>query len=143
MPAPHSLAFKLRKARFHLLIVEPQLCCDVSNHNVAPNKNLNRQKAVSIFGRSDGIRTHDLYVPNVALYQAELHSEKTNLFYILFLILQAVFYNIIRILFAYFFTQCINHHFSGGILYYVHRRLVEKINQFSVWVTTQKSVCIT
>ena len=25
-------------------------------------------------GRSDGIRTHDLYVPNVALYQAELHS---------------------------------------------------------------------
>ena len=92
MPAPHSLAFKLRKARFHLLIVEPQLCCDVSNHNVAPNKNLNRQKAVSIFGRSDGIRTHDLYVPNVALYQAELHSEKTNLFYILFLILQCNFY---------------------------------------------------
>ena len=29
---------------------------------------------VFISGRSDGIRTHDLYVPNVALYQAELHS---------------------------------------------------------------------
>ena len=26
-------------------------------------------------GRSDWVRTSDLYVPNVALYQAELHSE--------------------------------------------------------------------
>ena len=25
-------------------------------------------------GRSSGVRTHDLYVPNVALYQAELYS---------------------------------------------------------------------
>ena len=31
---------------------------------------------LSIPGRSDGVRTHDLYVPNVALYQAELHSDK-------------------------------------------------------------------
>ena len=27
-------------------------------------------------GRSSGLRPHDLYVPNVALYQAELHSDK-------------------------------------------------------------------
>ena len=32
-------------------------------------------KAVFFYvGRSDGIRTSDFYVPNVALYQAELHS---------------------------------------------------------------------
>ena len=29
---------------------------------------------VLICGRSDWVRTSDLYVPNVALYQAELHS---------------------------------------------------------------------
>ena len=29
-----------------------------------------------ISGRSDKVRTCDLYVPNVALYQAELHSVK-------------------------------------------------------------------
>ena len=28
-----------------------------------------------IFGRRDGIRTHDPYVPNVVLYQAELLSD--------------------------------------------------------------------
>ena len=33
------------------------------------------QKWCFYFGRSDWVRTSDLYVPNVALYQAELHSE--------------------------------------------------------------------
>ena len=36
----------------------------------------NRRKQRLISGRSSGVRTHDLYVPNVALYQAELHSDK-------------------------------------------------------------------
>ena len=31
-------------------------------------------------GRSDWVRTSDLYVPNVALYQAELHSENNCIF---------------------------------------------------------------
>ena len=30
---------------------------------------------IFFIGRSDWVRTSDLYVPNVALYQAELHSE--------------------------------------------------------------------
>ena len=31
-------------------------------------------RAFFVFGRSDWIRTSDFYVPNVAFYQAELHS---------------------------------------------------------------------
>ena len=34
------------------------------------------QKSVILWRRSDRIRTCDLYVPNVALYQAEPHSDK-------------------------------------------------------------------
>ena len=30
---------------------------------------------IFFIGRSDWVRTSDLYVPNVALYQAELHSD--------------------------------------------------------------------
>ena len=29
-----------------------------------------------LFGRGDGIRTRDFYVPNVALYQTEPHPDK-------------------------------------------------------------------
>ena len=40
----------------------------------------NRRKAglfqiIDLIGRGDRIRTCDFYVPNVALYQAELHPE--------------------------------------------------------------------
>ncbi len=34
-----------------------------------------------IIGRNDGIRTHGPYVPNVVLYQAELHSDAMKAFY--------------------------------------------------------------
>ena len=33
------------------------------------------------FGRSDWTRTSDLYVPNVAFYQAELHSDNEAYIY--------------------------------------------------------------
>ena len=36
---------------------------------------LPRVRNKEIFGRRDGIRTHDPYVPNVVLYQAELLSD--------------------------------------------------------------------
>ena len=46
-----------------------------SNPRCAHNKK-HRVSGVSFYcGRSDWVRTSDLYVPNVALYQAELHSE--------------------------------------------------------------------
>ena len=35
---------------------------------------------IFFIGRSDWVRTSDLYVPNVALYQAELHSENDCIF---------------------------------------------------------------
>ena len=41
---------------------------------IANHKKWNRTKC-DCTGRSDWVRTSDLYVPNVALYQAELHSE--------------------------------------------------------------------
>ena len=34
--------------------------------------------AGEIFGRGERIRTSGLYVPNVALYQAKLHPDKTH-----------------------------------------------------------------
>ena len=39
---------------------------------------------IFLIGRSDGIWTHDPYVPNVVLYQAELHSENQYDPFILF-----------------------------------------------------------
>ena len=41
-------------------------------------------RGFSYIGRSGGIWTHDPYVPNVVLYQAELHSEEERFLYILF-----------------------------------------------------------
>ncbi len=40
-------------------------------------KNAHNKKVVSVkkYGRGDGIRTHGLYVPNVALYQTEPHLD--------------------------------------------------------------------
>ena len=45
------------------------------NYVTDPEIKKNRRKLRLIYGRSSGVRTHDLYVPNVALYQAELYSE--------------------------------------------------------------------
>ena len=48
----------------------------------APTKKPPRWVAsMSNFGRGDRIRTCDFYVPNVALYQAELHPAGSRLFY--------------------------------------------------------------
>ena len=46
----------------------------VRPHTFVQNKKHHKSGAF-YFGRSDWVRTSDLYVPNVALYQAELHSE--------------------------------------------------------------------
>ena len=46
------------------------------NYVTGPEIKKNRRKLRLIYGRSSGVRTHDLYVPNVALYQAELYSDK-------------------------------------------------------------------
>lgn len=40
------------------------------------NPNIHKDSGFSNKNRSDRIRTCDLYVPNVALYQAEPHSDK-------------------------------------------------------------------
>ena len=47
--------------------------CDLPPEALA--KNGLPPEALAKGGRSGGVRTHDLYVPNVALYQAELYSE--------------------------------------------------------------------
>ena len=36
-----------------------------------------------MYGRGDGIRTHDLHVPNVALYQTEPHLDSYLILYII------------------------------------------------------------
>ena len=60
----------------NLLVVEPpHFQCvfqTFAPHAQIKNRHLGR---FFICGRSDWVRTSDLYVPNVALYQAELHSE--------------------------------------------------------------------
>ena len=45
------------------------------------HKKKTAQRAVFSFGRSDWTRTSDLYVPNVAFYQAELHSDNEAYIY--------------------------------------------------------------
>ena len=37
-----------------------------------------REAGFGFFGRGDRIRTCDLYVPNVALYQTELHPDASR-----------------------------------------------------------------
>lgn len=54
------------------------LCEPTGSHNFNADQKLWPHKWGQICGRSGGVRTHDLYVPNVALYQAELHSDNTN-----------------------------------------------------------------
>ena len=53
------------------------LCIIFSDFFLIPN--IKRLKIApnpeSSYGRGDGIRTHDFYVPNVALYQTEPHLE--------------------------------------------------------------------
>ena len=43
------------------------------------DKKFDKSKLVEFFGRGDGIRTHDFYVPNVALYQTEPHLGKCKM----------------------------------------------------------------
>ena len=38
----------------------------------------NRRQQRRLIDRENGIRTHDLYVPNVALYQAELFPDEAE-----------------------------------------------------------------
>ena len=78
--APHSLALKLRKACFRLLIVEPDIVsqCDVLNLETRAGFNKKRPYETVFFiksGRGERIRTFDTLVPNQVLYQTELRPE--------------------------------------------------------------------
>ena len=51
--------------------------CDLTAQSTIQNKKASQKASFSIktIGRGDRIRTCDLYVPNVALYQTELHPD--------------------------------------------------------------------
>ena len=56
-------------------------CCRTLVLILTPAKTHKNRRTCRRFlciGRSNRIRTYDLYVPNVALYQAELYSDFTN-----------------------------------------------------------------
>ena len=68
-----SFAIAHRRALARLLLVVKQLPRWFSNHHYPTTKKTTRKGGV-FYGRNDWTRTSDLFVPNEAFYQAELHS---------------------------------------------------------------------
>ena len=75
LAAAHSLALKLRDARFRLLIVEPCNCVAMCR-TLEPGAQIKIGLGpILICGRGERIRTFDILLPKQALYQTELRPE--------------------------------------------------------------------
>ena len=106
----------------NLLLVEPALFHNAWYRPSTPAQNKNHPLGGFLFcGRSDWVRTSDLYVPNVALYQAELHSENYVSSRIMQLFCEKI--NQIYLLFLFHYVKNFCNTFSGQ----TGKRLIKRI----------------